>query len=107
MTTEYFEAVKKVDSEIAKIVTFIDSELNEKNFLLIITADHGGSGKSHKTILREHITIPWIAYGTSIKKGYKFKNEIKIYDTAPTILYFLDIELPTGLDGRAVKEIFN
>ncbi len=107
MSDEYIESLTMVDAEFKKLISFINSNLSQNNYLVIITSDHGGKGYTHGTRLKEHITIPWIAYGKSVKKDYKIQKHIRIYDTAPTILHFLDIELPAGLDGQVVKEIFN
>jgi predicted AlkP superfamily pyrophosphatase or phosphodiesterase len=106
MTAKYIESLKKVDIEIQKLINFIQSKIGA-NYLIIVTSDHGGTEKSHGTKIKEHITIPWIAHGKSVKKNYKIENKVKIYDTAPTILQFLNIELPDSLDGRTITEIFN
>ena len=81
--------------------------MSDNNYLLIITADHGGTENSHGSKSKEHMTIPWIAYGNSVKKNYKINRDIKIYDTAPTILHFLNIKIPESLDGEVIIEIFN
>jgi predicted AlkP superfamily pyrophosphatase or phosphodiesterase len=107
MSTKYIESLKKVDSEIQKLTELIQDEMLDKNYLLIITSDHGGTGNSHGSKIKEHMTIPWIAHGNSVKKNHKIKRKIKIYDTAPTILHFLNIEIPDNLDGEAITEIFN
>ena len=107
MTEKYLESLRIVDKEIEKLLGLIRTEWAEKEYLLIITADHGGTEKTHGTRLKEHMTIPWIAYGSSVKKGYKIQKEVKIYDTVPTILNFLDINIPPNLDGKAVTDIFN
>ncbi|NIP38335.1 MAG: sulfatase-like hydrolase/transferase [Candidatus Dadabacteria bacterium] len=107
MTEKYLESLRSVDKEIEKLLGLIRTEMAEKESLLIITADHGGTEKTHGTRSKEHMTIPWIAYGNSVKKNHKIKKEVKIYDTAPTILNFLGIKTPPNLDGKAVTEIFN
>ena len=44
-------------------------------------------------------------YGDDIKRGLKLHG-VKIVDLAPTILHFMNIPVPTDMDGRVLKEIF-
>jgi bisphosphoglycerate-independent phosphoglycerate mutase (AlkP superfamily) len=41
-----------------------------------------------------------------VKKDYKIKEKVFIYDTAPTVLFALGINIPPELDGKSVDEIF-
>ena len=107
MSDKYIESLKKVDIEIQKLIKLIQNVMLDKNYLLIITADHGGTENTHGSSIKEHMTIPWIAVGNSVKKNYKIKRTIKIYDTAPTILHFLNIKIPDSLDGQVITDIFN
>jgi predicted AlkP superfamily phosphohydrolase/phosphomutase len=47
----------------------------------------------------------FLAYGDGIKKGVKLTG-VSILDIAPTILYVMGIPVPTDIDGRVLKEIF-
>jgi len=107
MSYKYIESLKKVDIEIQKLIVLLENEMSDNNYLLIITADHGGTENTHGSKSKEHMTIPWIANGSSVKKNYKINRDIKIYDTAPTILHFLNIKKPESLDGEVITEIFN
>ncbi len=107
MSYKYIESLKKVDIEIQKLIVLLENEMSDNNYLLIITADHGGTENTHGSKSKEHMTIPWIANGSSVKKNYKINRDIKIYDTAPTILHFLNIKKPESLDGGVIIEIFN
>jgi len=46
----------------------------------------------------------FIASGEGIKK--EFLSEAKIVDVAPTILHVLGVSIPSDMDGRVLKEIF-
>ena len=74
--------------------------------LMVITADHGGAGHNHGTLSRADMTIPWIAYGAGIKQGYLISESMKVYDTAPTILYALGVPMSAPIEGRVVQSIF-
>lgn len=45
-------------------------------------------------------------YGDSIQKGISIKNA-SILDITPTILHLLDVPIPSDIDGKVLKEIFN
>lgn len=106
MSKEYLNAVKRVDAELGKIVAALkQAGIYEKTFL-VITADHGGKGKTHRGDHTEVTTIPWLAAGNQVKKNYRIKEEVNIYDTAPTVLHALGLKPMEGIDGANIKEIF-
>lgn len=106
MSEEYLLSVKSVDAEIGKIV----SELKQQGMLdemsLVITSDHGGKGDTHKGSDPLVTTIPWLAVGKDIKGNYTIKEQVYIYDTAPTVLKALGLPEIKNIDGKAVNEIF-
>ncbi|MFZ8933517.1 MAG: alkaline phosphatase family protein [Bacteriovoracaceae bacterium] len=72
---KYLEAMRYVDYAIKKVY----DHLKVNNLLdkvdIIITSDHGGSGKGHKGFIRGQVRdIPFIAIGPSFKKGYEIKQ---------------------------------
>lgn len=46
----------------------------------------------------------FIAWGPDIKRGFEIRA--RIYDVAPTILHMFGLPLPTDMDGRVLREIF-
>ncbi|KYK23100.1 hypothetical protein AYK24_01415 [Thermoplasmatales archaeon SG8-52-4] len=46
----------------------------------------------------------YLISGKGIKKGEKIN--IDIYDLAPTILHIFDVSIPSDIDGKVLKEIF-
>ena len=106
MSEEYMNSVKSVDLEIGKIIGFLKKNGFYSKTFLVITADHGGIDKNHKTIHPEVMTIPWMASGDNVKKNYTIKEQVDIYDTAPTVLKALGLPELKNIDGHAVNEIF-
>jgi predicted AlkP superfamily pyrophosphatase or phosphodiesterase len=109
MGPEYIEGVKSVDKALASILETIEKNGGFEKTALIITADHGGSGRGHYRWLEpnrpENVTIPWICVGPGVPAGLKIDRVIHTYDTAPTALAFLGLGAPEGIDGRAVEEV--
>ena len=106
MSQEYIKTVQKVDTAIGVMIESLRKAGIYDEVFIIITADHGGKGRKHEGPGAEVMTIPWITLGKEVKKGYKIKEKIYIYDTAPTVLFALGINIPPELDGKSVDEIF-
>ncbi|NIN66700.1 MAG: hypothetical protein GTO63_18835 [Anaerolineae bacterium] len=48
----------------------------------------------------------FLAHGPDIKKSARL-SDAKIYDVAPTILHIFGVAIPTDMDGRVLREIFD
>lgn len=99
-------AVSSTDHLIGEIVGTLEAEGHFTQTLLIITADHGGSGFKHGSDSPEDMTIPWLAVGPGVPVGVILSNKIITYDTAATALYAFGLPIPDIWDGRPVMEIF-
>lgn len=99
-------AASLTDSFIGEVVSALDTEGYLDQTLLIITADHGGSGVKHGSDSPEDMTIPWLAVGPGVPKGKILQTKIITYDTAATALYAFGLPIPENWDGRPVLEIF-
>jgi arylsulfatase A-like enzyme len=98
--------VSLTDGLVGEVVTALEEQAYLTQTLLIITADHGGSGFKHGSDSLEDMTIPWLAVGPGILAGVTLQNKIVTYDTAATALYAFGIPLPPEWDGQPVLEIF-
>lgn len=109
MSPEYVEAVRVVDQAIGGLMTAIEAEDGFRKTALLVTADHGGSGRGHYRVLdparRENVQIPWILVGPGIPAGAKLDRVIRTYDTTPTVLALLGLGAPVGIDGKRVREV--
>jgi len=106
MSEEYLLSVKRVDTEIGNIISALKQQGFYNDIFLVITSDHGGKGDTHKGSDPLVTTIPWLAVGKDIKENYTIKEQVYIYDTAPTVLKALGLPEFQNIDGKAVNEIF-
>ena len=74
--------------------------------VIIVTADHGGHGTTHGTSVAEDMTIPWIAWGAEVKRGFTITADVTTYDTAATALWLLHLPVPKNWDGKPVTTAF-
>jgi len=109
MTPKYIEGVQAVDKALALVVSTIEKNGGFEKIALIVTADHGGSGRGHYKFNEpervENVTIPWICVGPKVPAGLKIERPLRTFDTMPTALGFLGLGVPEGIDGKAVVEV--
>lgn len=102
---EYVAALAECDAALTELRAGIERS-GATNTLFLLTADHGGAGLSHGVDRPEDMTIPWIAWGAGVRRGHMLTNAITMPDTAATIAWLLDLQLPTNTIGRPVREAF-
>lgn len=67
----YYEAVHRTDRELGRLVRYVAARAALRSRLvLVITADHGGSGRDHDDRTEPaNFTIPFIAWGAGVARG--------------------------------------
>ncbi len=100
-------AIANTDSQVSKIIAALQSGGYLPRTLLLLTADHGGTGTGHGSDSPEDTLIPWLAVGPGISAGGTLTSPITTFDTAATALHALNLAIPPQWDGRPVPEIFN
>ncbi len=109
MSPEYLEAVAAVDRALGLVTATVEQNGGFEKTALIVTSDHGGSGRDHYWFLQpmqtEHLTIPWICVGPGIRPGLRIERALRIYDTAPTALALIGLGVPAGIEGAVVEEV--
>lgn len=106
MTPAYGTAVRAADRAIERILGAADRAFGAGNYVLILTADHGGSGRGHVAEGAVNRTIPWIAWGRGVVAGRSLPPGIRTMDTAATALWLLGIALPAHMVGQPVRAAF-
>ena len=101
-----FQAIWNTDQALAPLLEALHQTNLFDQTLIIVTTDHGGHGWGHGTDLPEDMTIPWIAFGAPVKRGYRIQAQVRTYDTAATVLYALGLPIPASWEGRPVTEMF-
>jgi len=107
MSTGQLLAVSLADGQIGRVMNQLEAGGYLENTLVLITADHGGSGTQHGSDSPEDTTIPWLAVGPGVPTGTTLSGQLIVYDTAATALHALNLPIPENWDGRPVMEIFN
>jgi len=96
MGEEYVRAVQNSWDNIDRIMTSLPEE-----YTVIVTADHGGHGKTHGTELPEDMTVPVILTGSGLCPG-KLTGPVSIMDIAPTAAKLLGAEPDEEWEGKSL-----
>jgi predicted AlkP superfamily pyrophosphatase or phosphodiesterase len=109
-TPEQVETVSKADKAFGKVLKALDEQKLTDKTLIIVSADHGGNGRTHGGLDPRSQHIPWIAAGPGIKANYDLTRNQKLviatYDTFATACHVMHIPLPQHIDGKPVMDIF-
>lgn len=105
-TPEQKKAFADEDVALKILVDSVRKAGLESSSVFILSADHGGHGKTHGSDSPEDMIIPWITWGAGVQKGFTISTPITTYDTAATALWLLGVPLPENLDGKPVVSAF-
>ena len=106
MSPAYREAAERVDVVIEEMLQAADSALGKGEYTVIVTADHGGSGRRHRVGDARNVTIPWIASGKGVLRDHQLPRGIRTTDTAATALWLLGVPIPKWMTGTPVTAAF-
>ncbi|HWW38079.1 alkaline phosphatase [Pedobacter sp.] len=105
-TPAYYKQLELVDQRIGKIIKAVKDAGIADETIILVTADHGGTGKGHGGKSLDEVQIPWIISGPGVRKNHEIKNVIITYDTAATLAWIMGLTPPQSWRGQPVKEAF-
>lgn len=103
---EYLACVNKYDTLIGDLVKRLKEADMMDETVVIVTADHGGIGRSHGGTNEAEMEIPIILYGGTVTKGKLIEHTNVICDIAATVAGLLDVKLPRECTGQFITEAF-
>jgi predicted AlkP superfamily pyrophosphatase or phosphodiesterase len=109
-TPEQVETVGHADEALGEVLKALDDEHLTDSTLIIVTADHGGAGRTHGGLDPRSRHIPWICAGPNVKQNYDLTLDTRLVihteDTFATACDVLGIPLPQNVDGKPVIDVF-
>jgi predicted AlkP superfamily pyrophosphatase or phosphodiesterase len=103
---EQIRAFGDVDVALGVVLKAIRAAGLADQSVVIVTADHGGHGKTHGLSIPDDMNIPWIAWGRGVRRNFEITAPVMTCDTAATALWLLDLPRPDNLDGKPVTSAF-
>lgn len=109
-TPQQIAAIEAVDKLLGSVVTaYTDAGLIDST-VIILSADHGGAGRTHGRDDFRSRHIPWIAAGPNVLPGQDLTNfrelVINTEDTFATACWLMGIDPGTDIDGKPITQIF-
>lgn len=102
-TPMYYAKLEEIDGYIGQIVKAAKDAGIWEETIIIVTADHGGIGKTHGGRTMAEMETPFVICGKSIKKGYQIEESMMQYDVASTIASIFALQQPQVWVGRPVS----
>ena len=105
---EQIEAVETIDRSIGVLLDALEGQKLRGSTVIVLSADHGGAGKSHGPNDPRSRHIPWIINGPGVREGYDLTRDptltVNTEDTFATACWFLG--LTTGkVDGKKIEQV--
>jgi predicted AlkP superfamily pyrophosphatase or phosphodiesterase len=108
-TPEQIAAVETIDRSIGVLLGAMEEAKLGASTAIILSADHGGAGKSHGPNDPRSRHIPWIARGPGIRKNYDLTRDaaltVNTEDTFATACWLLGVRPPGPIDGKPIEQV--
>ncbi len=99
---EYQAALVSADHALGRIVAALRADGGWPRTFLVVTADHGGHGKTHGSEDPQDMTIPWVAAGGLVLRQGKLAVPVSTLDTPRTALAALGLTAPATWEGKVI-----
>jgi predicted AlkP superfamily pyrophosphatase or phosphodiesterase len=110
-TAEQLEAIETTDKCVGTILDALETQKLRDATLVILTADHGGAGRTHGPEDPRSRTIPWIITGPGVRKGFDLSRlgrelDVETFDTFATSCAALRIPVTRPINGKCILQAF-
>jgi len=105
-TPAYYDVLASLDKQIGRLIQALKDAGIYDNTIIMVTADHGGIGRSHGGQTLMEMEIPFIICGKNVKKGMKITDTMIQYDTAATIAEVFGLKRPQCWRGVPMYSVF-
>jgi predicted AlkP superfamily pyrophosphatase or phosphodiesterase len=100
-------AIHTADKALGRILHELQRQSLLDQTVILVTADHGGTGLSHWQDTDRNTHIPWIITGPGIRKNVDLTQyrdlTVHTCDTFATACHLLKIPLPDDITGKPVR----
>lgn len=105
---KYYGSVQLADACAGSIINVLKESGMLENTLIIFTGDQGEPyHRAKASPYYAGLHVPFVASGPKIEKGKISKALISHIDIMPTILDYLEIDIPGTVQGKSLKPIFS
>lgn len=105
-TPAYYDVLAGIDKQVGQIVQALKDAGIFDDTIIILTSDHGGTGRSHGGQSLAEMEIPFIIYGKNIRAAGEISDVVMQYDTAATIAEIFGLKRPQAWRGVPIYNVF-
>lgn len=108
----FLAALKSLDENIGRLLTFLDTTGLSNNTIVVLTADHGFFMGDHgwfdkRFMYEPAIRVPWlIRYPGGVEPGTVNDSWVVNIDNAPTALELAGLSVPGDMQGVSLMPLF-
>lgn len=108
----FLGAMKSLDDNIGRLLSYMDSSGLSNNTIVILTADHGFYMGDHgwfdkRFMYEQAIRVPWlIRYPGVVEPGTVNDSWVVNIDNAPTALELAGLPVPGDMQGKSLTPLF-
>ncbi len=108
---DYLGSVKAVDDNIGRLLDYLDDHNLSENTIVVYTSDQGFYLGEHgwydkRFMYEESLRMPLVMrYPAAIKPGQVTDAMVLNLDFAPTLLDFVDVDIPSDMQGSSFRDI--
>ncbi|MEN8121638.1 MAG: sulfatase [Bacteroidota bacterium] len=103
--SQYFGMVKCIDDNVGRIISYLEENDLTDNTIIVFISDHGDLRAEHHrhnkgNPFEASAKVPFIvSYPAAIKPGSVVNNAFNMVDFAPTVLSFMNQQVPGQMEG--------
>jgi arylsulfatase A-like enzyme len=108
----YDAGIRQLDSEVGRLVRYLDEAGLAEEALLVVVSDHGEEFAEHggtdhmRTQYREVIRVPLLLRGPGVPAGVRYETPVSLVDLTPTVLSYAGIAPPTSMEGFDLRVLW-
>ena len=106
MSESYLAEVRHVDALLRRVCDTMARRGLDRETVVIVTADHGGEGKSHALNTDLERNVPLLIFGPDVAAGHVLRGPNSLLQIAPTCAALLGLDAPTGWQRRIPLDAF-
>ena len=103
---QYAEMLRKCDECIGVLILALKDADIWDDTIIVLTTDHGGSGRGHGKFTIKELEGPVIICGRKVRSNYEIPIPVMQYDITAIAAYALGLDIPDWWVGRPFKSIF-
>ena len=105
----YDGEIRQLDTQLSRVLRFLDEHHYTENTLVAVTADHGEEFMEHggvlhgRTCYQEVLAVPLFMRGPGVPRGVRVTQPVSLVDLMPTVLSLMAAPLPERRDGISLR----